>query len=232
MLITWAMFGVVSAKPLTTENKKIEANKAGYRVSLFSDWAGPQLYYKGKKGKYSELEAFRMAYTKKLPFTHGQPITFYTKIETGVDEPIYQPYLTLPISSKVVEPLVVLYWSARDKKGQGQILEFSPTRFKYGSYQVVNLGQTPIIGYVGDKSDIFKCQANRSIISSSSLKNGEVIPIEMITSIKSTRKVVYSTSAKYRDEKRTILFLYPKTSSTQRISYRAQVLEDFSQEPM
>ena len=207
-----------------------EQNKTGYRVSLFSAWKGPTLYYKGKKEEYHPLEAYKMSYTKPLPYERGKPIIFYTKIENTGEEPVYQPYLRTALPVQVIEPLIVLYWSQKSQKGYSQVLEFSPRRFPYGSYQFVNLGSTNIVGYIKEKTHRFQCAPLKSTISNKSAKNGEVIPIEMVTKNGAETVLVYSSVVKHRNQKRMIFFLYPEKSQTGRLVYKVDLLEDYSQE--
>ncbi|MBK1831552.1 hypothetical protein JIN77_12500 [Verrucomicrobiaceae bacterium R5-34] len=230
LIFNSASLGAQEDGTAAADKRQEEKNLSGFRVSLFSEWGGKQLYVKGRKGDFRELKAYKMSYTQKFPFAKDQPITLFTKVERPDAEPVYTPYLTVKKPVDVVEPLLILYWSKQLKKGSAQVLEFSPRRFKYGSYQVVNLGATPVLGYVQDKKNRFLCAPKKSVINSYSVENGTVIPIEMITKIGDEPKVVYSSVVKHIKQRRMIFFIYPQTKASGKVQYRTQVMEDYFNE--
>ena len=203
--------------------------KSGYRVSLFDRWGGPELYYQGKKDEYFELKAYEMSYSKTLPFKKGEPIVFYTQESHPEEGVIYKPYMKTSLPPEITEPLIVLYWSQSKQKGVSQVLEFSHRLFPSGAYQFVNLGKTPILGYVREKKERFQSQPLKSKIVRQKIADGEVVPIEMVTQKEEQRIVVYSSVVKHRAARRVIFFLYPEVNSLGRTVYRVKLLEDFSQ---
>lgn len=155
-----------------------EEDKSGnhYRVTLFNAWEGPELFVRVKKS-YERLEAFRMAYTKPFRYSTDQPIIFYVKVVTEDGEEDYQPFLKIPVPPMVLQPMLVLHWNEKDAKGGGKVVEFSPRKFPYGSYQVVNLSHARIAGYIGDQKKKFSCKAGGEYISPANFVNKARTPI-------------------------------------------------------
>ena len=226
LLMFALVLGSLSAQTDDSQTEKAEKKK-GYRVTAFNAWGGPSMYYKDKK-EYYPLKAHRLSYTKPLPYKKGEPIVFYMKSLNAEQEAVYKPYVSTVVPEEIMDPLLVLYWNQVSKKGYAQSLEFSPERFPYGSYQFVNIGAAPIFGYVEDKKRVFKCMPYKANIYNQPIKDGKVIPIEIVAKSAPKNIVVYSSVVKYRSKKRTIFFLYPRVNQVGRTVYQVDLMEDFS----
>ena len=206
-----------------------EDGTKGFRVTLFNKWEGPELFIKVKKS-YVLLEAYKMAYTKTFRYPAGEPVVLYTKQLNDEGKEDYLPYIKIPVSETILEPLLVLYWQAKAKKGSGKVLEFSARKFGYGSYQLVNLSSTKIFGYIGTKKNIFSCNPNTEYISRFSIKNRARTPIAIYISNNNKPDLVFSTLTIHREKKRVILFLHAEENELGRLIYRSQSLVDFKTE--
>ncbi len=200
--------------------------KRGFRVTLFNEWKGPELFVKTKKS-YAVLKAHRMAYTKKLRLFPGEPIILFTKSLDPEGEEKYKPFAQFRIPASTLEPLLVLHWNAAAGKAGGKVIEFSTRRFGYGTYQLVNLSDTKIFGYIGDKKQLYACNPRDAYISSFRLENVVRTPITAYIANGDEPLLVFSTLTIHRERKRVILFFKAERNKLNRLVYRSQSLVDF-----
>ncbi len=203
-----------------------EENGSRFRVTLFNEWGGPQLYVKTTQS-YLPLEAYQMAYTKAFRYPSDKPISLYAKLPSEDSTEEYKAYLTVQVPQSLRVPLLVLYWRPEENTAGGKVVEFSSQKFRYGSYQIVNLSKEKIIGYLGDKKNVFSCEPQSCYISPFSFKNGERTAIVAFISQNDEPDLVYSTLTIHRQRKRVILFLNAETNKLGRLVYRSRSLVDF-----
>ena len=213
-----------------TNDKNVEKERGpAFRVTLFNDWEGPELFVRTKKS-YTVLEAHKMAYTKPFRRSKEKPITLYIKALNDDGEEMHKPYLQVQVPVAILEPLLVLHWNAKTKKAGGMVVEFSPRRFGYGTYQIINLSEAKIYGYIGDKQKRYSCKPRAEYISQATYKNGARTPIAAYVAKDKKPSLVYSTLTIHRERKRVILFLKPERNKLNRLVYRSQSLVDFRRE--
>lgn len=219
---------LISGNAQQRQNEEEKGGK-GFRVTLFNDWEGPQLFVKVKKS-YVELEAHKMAYTQTFRYSAAEPIVLYSEQTNDEGEVEFMPFIKFAVGKEIIEPLLVLSWQAESKKGAGKILEFSPKRFGYGHYQIVNLSGVKIGGYIGDKKKVFSCDPMSEYISRYKYENGLRTPIAVYTTVSAKPSLVFSTLTIHRVQKRVILFLNAEKNKLGRLVYRSQSLVDFKVE--
>lgn len=210
-------------------NEEVKDVGQSFRVTLFNEWNGPDLFVKAKKS-YALLEAHKMSYTKPYRYLSGKPIVVYTKMLTAEGEEQYIPYARFPVTAKILEPLLVLHWDAKANKAGGKVLEFSARKFGYGSYQLVNLSESKVLGYIGDQKKRFSCGPKSEYISNFTFENGARTPIAVYTVNGRKVDLVFSTLTIHRERKRVILFLHAEKNKLGRMVYRSQSLVDFKNE--
>ena len=220
---------LLSSLAQTNDENEEKEHGPAFRVTLFNDWEGPELFVRTKKS-YTVLEAHKMAYTKPFRRSKEKPIALYIKALNDEGEEMHKPYLQVQVPVAILEPLLVLHWNAKTKKAGGMVVEFSPQRFGYGTYQLVNLSGAKIYGYIGDKKNRYSCKPKSQYISQAKYKNGERTGIAAYIAKDKKPSLVYSTLTIHRERKRIILFLKPGRSKLGRLIYRSQSLVDYRQE--
>ena len=221
--------GLLSCLAQTNDNNEEKEHGPAFRVTLFNDWEGPELFVRTKK-KHTVLKAHKMAYTKPFRRSREKPIALYIQALNDDGEEIYKPYLKVRVPATILEPLLVLHWNAKAKKAGGMVVEFSPRRFGYGTYQLVNLSGAKIYGYIGDIKNRYSCKPKSVYISQATYKNGARTPISAYVAKDKKPSLVYSTLTIHRQRKRVILFLKPERNKLNRLVYRSQSLVDFRRE--
>ena len=193
---------------------------------MFNEWKGPDLFVKTRKS-HVPLKAHRMAYSRPFRLSEGRRIVLYEKVLGEDGKETFEPYLQWQLPGSIDEPLLLLFWDPEAKRGGGKIIEFSPKRFRYGSYQLVNLSSTRILGYVGSKKNRFACDPWAAYISKFSHENGDRTPIAAFVESDGEASLVFSTLTIHRERKRVILFLKPARNKLNRLVFRSQSLVDF-----
>jgi hypothetical protein len=221
--------GLLSCVAQTSDKNEEKEHGPAFRVTLFNDWEGPELFVRKKKS-YTVLEAHKMAYTKPFRRSKEKPIALYTQSLSDDGEETYKPFLQIRVPSSILEPLLVLHWNAAAKKAGGMVVEFSPRKFRYGTYQLVNLSEAKIYGYIGDKKNRYSCKPKSVYISQAKYKNGARTAIVVYAAKDKKPSLVYSTLTIHRQRKRVILFLKPERNKLNRLVYRSQSLVDFKRE--
>lgn len=203
-----------------------EEKKAGkrYKATLFNAWGGPDLFTKGKDG-YLPLKPAKYSYTQPYKYADSV-IELYTKGVSAEGEEVYLVAMSVPVATSIEEPLLVLAWDRGAKKPHGKVIEFSPKKFKYGSYQIANFSSLTIGGYVGSKKNKVICKPNSEAIAKFNLKEKGATPIVLYTSIGGQTKKVFGTITMHRDSKRAIYLLYAETNNLGQPVFRSIVIVD------
>lgn len=201
----------------------------GFRVTLFSNWEGPDLYVRYDQN-YEPLRAYRSAYTRVFPFPEEGVIALYAKVDLENNKESYQPIFQVQVPETIAEPMLLLFWDANNQRAGGKIIEFSPGKFPYGSYQIVNISDSPLYGYIGAKENLYTCkERGGTYISDFRFKQGDKIPIKSyIRQESASYSVVFSTLTIHREKKRVILFLIGKRNNEGRLIYHSQSLVDYN----
>ena len=213
---------------IASENQavNISPNK-GFRVTLFNKWGGPQLHILEKQ-TYVPLRVHKSAYTRIIPFQKDNSIILYSKVDGKKGHEGYKPFLRVHVPDSINEPLLLLNWNSKDQKVEERIIEFSPRKFKYGTYQIVNLSDTPISGAIGAQYNSYTCEAQSSYISNFDIKEGAKIPITAYAKKTEVNlSLVYSVPTIHRHRKRVIFFLKPERNKTGHLTCKAQSVVDF-----
>lgn len=205
-----------------------EGKAKTYRATLFNKWEGGELYTKHKKG-YSLLEPARKSYTQSFKYKESSIVLFKKGLSEEGEE-IYLPALTVSVPPAIIEPLLILAWDSSKEKPVAKVIEFSPRKFPYGSYQIVNLSKLPLGGYIGEKSNKILCKAGKEYITPFALKNAEAAPIVFYTSINNELKKVFGSITIHRNQKRAIYLMNAQTNKLGTVVFQGSVIVDIEKQ--
>ena len=208
------------------DDAELKGNR-GFRVTLANKWTGPELFVKSKKG-HALLKIHQQTYTRTFRSPKKKPIELFIRVTDPEGEEIYKPYLQFEVNQTMLEPLVVLHWNEKDKKGGGMLIEYSPKKFPYGTYMILNLSNKKLVGYIGNKKHTYYCEPYKTYVSKE-YKNKSRIPITAYISKESKPSLVFSTLKIHSSRMRHILFLTPEKTKLNRIVLRSKALTDSKQ---
>lgn len=206
------------------ESEEDQKGSRVYRATLFNQWGGPELYVKEKKG-FSVIKPAKYSYTRPYKYK-GNVIEFFYKTVNAEDRVVYQPVMQSKISPLIEEPLVIIVWDKIKKRPLAKAVEFSPNKFKYGSYQIVNFSGRPLAGYIGDKKNMIKCGSNQSKVTQFKFPHNAMLPMKFYASVDGATDKVFGSMTKHRENKRAVYLIYATRDKQGRIKYQSTVIVD------
>ena len=206
-------------------------NEVKFRATCLSSWNGPDLYLLSTDNTYLAFTVHSMAYTKTHTHQRNEPITIFQKSTAEDSKESHTPLLKVTIPNTIREPLIALHWDDTSMECTSTVLEFSPEKFPYGSYQIVNLSDIEIEGYIGTEENKISCAAKQQSILNFQFEPGSRIAIVFQHKINDQIKNVFSSLAFHRQRKRVILFFTSKATKNGRINYSTRPLVDYKPEP-
>ena len=195
-----------------------------FRATLFNQWGGPDLYVKHKKSLV-RIQPAKCSYTRPYRYRENV-INFYKKTLSEEGEETYTVSLRVEVPPSVKEPLVILAWNNQTKQAVAKAIDFSPTNFRYGSYQIVNMSNFPIGGFIGKKTNTFICRPKQEYISSFEFAHQAATPIVIYSKIDGESQKVFGSITTHRKRKRSIYILYPERNKIDQIVYQSIVIVD------
>ena len=229
-LLFAAIISLTDAKAQDLENKE-DTKKVGstFRATLFNIWGGPQLYVQENK-KYVTINPAKYSYSSRYRYKDNVTV-FFEKITTAEGEEQYKPVIRVPIPITIEEPLIVLFWNTKTKKPLAKAIEFSPKKFKFGTYQIINFSDKPIAGYIGKKTNKILCKPASSYITSFNFQSGERTPIVFYAKEGDQMKKVFGSMTIHKDRKRAIYLMYGEINKLKQLVYQGTVIVDFKKIP-
>lgn len=199
-----------------------------YRASLFGDWGGYELFTK-QKSEYLPVRPARSSYTGHIRYTDDS-IVLYKKSVSEEGEEIYLAALSVNVPAGIIEPLMILAWDHTNMKPTGKVIEFSPRKFPYGTYQIVNLSKFQLGGHIGEETNRILCKPGQSQLASFDIENGEAAPIVFYTRIDGETKKVFGSITIHRNRKRSVFLMYPQTNKLGRLVFQSSVIVDIAKQ--
>jgi len=208
-----------------------EDDKKGrtFQVTCFNAWQGPELFVK-EKGSHVLLSPAMYTCTKPYKYTEGT-IQLFKKGVDSEGEEIFTPVVITKVPGGMIEPLLILIWDARQKKAVTKVIEYSPRKFHYGSYQIVNFSKLTIGGYIGAKTNKLVCKPYSSHLASFSIKEQEKSPIQLFAKVGDDVKKVYGSITVHKKKKRIVYLLYPTLDKLNRVSLSSRSIVSYEPAP-
>ena len=210
-----------SAQEDGTEKKKGKT----YRATLFNKWKGAPLFTKHKKD-YIPIKPAKYSYTRLFSYKE-QAIELYKKGVSEEGEEIYIPALKVNVPTTILEPLLILAWDMNKQKPTAKVIEFSPKKFPYGSYQIVNFSALPLEGYIGAKSNGIRCMPSKTYITRFAFKAHKATPIVFYARINNELKKVFGSITMHKPTKRAVYLMFPQKNKLGRFLIQSSVIVDF-----
>lgn len=217
-----------SPSALAQEAEIEEGKGKSYRVTLFGKWEGDELFSK-QKSEYLPVNPAKSSYTRRIQYS-GDSIVLYKKGVSEEGEEIYLAALSVNVPADIIEPLMILAWDNTNMKPYGKVIEFSPRKFPYGTYQIVNLSNFQLGGHIGEKANHVHCMPGKSQIASFDIENGEAAPIVFYTQIDGKTQKVFGSITIHRDRKRSVFLMSPQTNKLGRIVFQSSVIVDVAKQ--
>ena len=197
-----------------------------FRIACWSAWTKSDLYIGKSKKKMVKVDIFDMSYSKKYPYTSGQPLRFYKKNQeaTGKENP-YTLAMSVNIPASCKKPLVMLVLG--EEGVRHMVYDLDAKKFPYGTYKVVNFTSVNLLTIMGGDSFSLKPKCNHFVKLKSRKKN-KAVQCRVAVKSNGEVKLVYSSMMMNRSDKRMLLFFYPSKDEGGRMTVKCRSLVDFS----
>lgn len=210
----------VSAQSTDTE----DATGKTFRATSFNQWQGVELFAKSKSS-YLPLNPAKSSYTRSFRYV-GNTIVLYKEGLSDEGKEIFLEAMKVVVPPSVIEPLLILAWDGTHKKGVAKVIEFSPSKFRYGSYQIVNFSQLPLGGYIGSKSNKVVCLPGKEYITSFNFEEGKAAAIVFYVRENNELKKVFGSITTHRNRKRAVYLMYPERNKLNKTVFKSSVIVD------
>ncbi|BDS08391.1 hypothetical protein NT6N_34310 [Oceaniferula spumae] len=198
-----------------------------FRVTSFGAWKGGELFIKRPKDVEGQslikVDLFDMGYSPPMRYKAAQPILFFKKAEN--EEIPYEEVMKVAIPNSMRQPLILLI--PRGDKILSRVFDLDPSKFPYGSCQVVNFAGSDLQVAMDKDSRVLKSNQSQVFAPVREEKQAAWLRVADID----TKQTVFTTMMMRRAKKRMFVFFIDAQDSKGGKTVKTRMLVDFRPDP-